>query len=70
MDKKPANKRKLPQAEIKLGFDDTTINLRIDQIAPIKVITAAARTSQKFKQILASIREVGIIEPPAVAPDA
>jgi hypothetical protein len=70
MAKKPANKRKLPTAEIKLGFDDTTIKLRIDQIVPIKVITPAARTSQKFKQILASIREVGIIEPPAVTPDS
>lgn len=27
------------------------------------------RTSRKFQQILTSVREVGIIEPPAVVPD-
>lgn len=55
--------------EIKLGFDTNTVNLRLDQLIPIKMVSASTRTSPKFQQIVASIKEVGIIEPPAVTPD-
>lgn len=54
--------------DIKIGFDIDTIRLRIDQITPLKLVTPAIRESEKYKQIAASIREVGIIEPPVVAP--
>lgn len=54
---------------IKLGFESHTIELQLHQIIPVKVITPAARASGKFQQIETSIREVGIIEPPVVAPD-
>jgi ParB-like chromosome segregation protein Spo0J len=64
MSKKP----RFQKDEIKIGFDRSTIDLRIDQIAPLKVVAPAVRVSQKFQQILASIKEVGIIEPPVVAP--
>lgn len=43
--------------------------MNIDKLIPVKVMNAATRTSPKFKQIIASIKEVGIIEPPAVSPD-
>lgn len=59
----------IPSGDIKLGFDSATIDIKIDQLVMLKVVTPAARNSMKFKQIVASIREVGIIEPPAVAPD-
>ncbi len=52
-----------------MGFDRETVLLTIDQIIPLKIVTSAACTSRKFQQILASIREVGIIEPPVVARD-
>lgn len=54
--------------DIKIGFDIDTVHLRIDQITPLKLITPVIRESEKYKQIAASIREVGIIEPPVVAP--
>lgn len=54
---------------IKLGFETKTIKLKIDQIVPLKTISASTRESSKFRQIVASIREVDIIEPPVVAPD-
>ncbi len=60
-------KLKITKGEIKIGFDTETINLHLVQIVPIKIITPAARTSLKYQQILASIREVGIIEPPVVS---
>lgn len=69
MAKKPPPKLKLPKGEIKAGFDKATIDLQIDQIVTIKVISPAARKSRKYLQILASIREVGIIESPVVSRD-
>jgi FixJ family two-component response regulator len=61
-------KNKLPQQEIQVGFDKQTIDLRINQIIAIKLVTPAARASQKFQQIVASIKAVGVIEPLAVSP--
>ena len=55
-------------SDIKIGFDIDTVNLKIEDISPLKLITPAIRDSEKFKQITASIREIGIIEPPVVAP--
>jgi ParB/RepB/Spo0J family partition protein len=62
-------KKPRPIDEVKFGFDARTVDVRIDQLIPVKVMNAATRTSPKFKQIIASIKEVGIIEPPAVSPD-
>lgn len=63
-----ANSKK-PGREIKAGFDGSTIDLGIDQLILIKIVTPATRKSPKYGQILASIREVGIIEPPVVTRD-
>ena len=54
--------------DVKIGFDIDTVRLGIDQITPLKIVTPTLRESQKYQQIAASIREVGIIEPPVVAP--
>lgn len=62
-------KKPRPVDEVKFGFDAQTVDVRIDKLIPVKVMNAATRTSPKFKQIIASIKEVGIIEPPAVSPD-
>lgn len=61
------SKRKIPENGIKVGFNDKTIDLSLDQIIQLKIIAPGIRTSPKFQQILASIREVGIIEPPVVS---
>jgi hypothetical protein len=61
---------KISTNEIKVGFDAQTVILRIDQLVPTKIVSPAAKASQKYLQILASIREVGIIEPLAVAPQS
>lgn len=57
------------EGKVKLGFDNRTVDLRIEQLIPIKAMTSATRTSPKYRQIVASIQEIGVIEPPAVAPD-
>ncbi len=63
-------RQKMMDGQIKVGFDAQTVDLQLSQIIPIKMVSAVTRESQKFKQILASIREVGVIEPPVVAPDS
>ena len=45
------------------------INLNVEQVIPIKVLGKDFRESSKYKQIISSIREIGIIEPPVVVPD-
>ncbi len=57
-----------PRKPVKLAFELTSLRIAIDNIAPLRAITAAARRSKKFAQIEASIKEVGIIEPPVVVP--
>lgn len=67
MAKDTRQKQKIPKGEIKPGFDKETVDLRVDQIVLLKVVNPAAHRSPKYRQILASIREVGIIEPPVVS---
>jgi hypothetical protein len=55
---------------VRLGFEETTVRVPFDAIMPLREITAAVRKSVKYGQIAASIAEVGIIEPPALARDA
>lgn len=63
-------RRRKPQpieGKISIGFDTQTVELQLDQIIPLKIVTETVRQSTKFQQISASIREVGIIEPPVVS---
>lgn len=60
-------KTRMPDGAVKIAFGAETVNLRLDQIAPVKTLTSSISESEKYKQILASIREVGVIEPPVVA---
>ncbi len=57
-----------PEGEIKAGFLDEILLLAIEKIVLTKSISAGTKRSAKFKAILASIKEVGVIEPPAVVP--
>ena len=54
-------------ADVSVGFEGDFIRLSIDSILPIRSFPAAVRTSRKFKQIAASVREVGLVEPPVIA---
>lgn len=56
--------------EIRIGFDADMIELDLDQIVFTKIVTEVIRKTKRYKQIVASIKEVGIIEPPVVAPDS
>lgn len=52
--------------KIRLAFEATSLRIALADIEPLREVTAAVRNSKKFAQIAASIREVGIIEPPVV----
>ncbi|MCM0032081.1 plasmid partitioning protein RepB C-terminal domain-containing protein [Sandarakinorhabdus limnophila] len=52
--------------KIKQAFESTSLRIPLADIEPTRVIPESTRKSAKYAQIAASIREVGIIEPPAV----
>jgi hypothetical protein len=51
------------------AFEYATVRLQIDEIQPLRSVSAEVKRSSKFKQIAASIQEVGIVEPLVVARD-
>jgi hypothetical protein len=52
-----------------MAFEDAKLRIAIAQIQPLKIVSAAIKKTQKYAQIAASIREVGLVEPPVVARD-
>jgi ParB-like chromosome segregation protein Spo0J len=58
-----------PVLGIKRAFEGMRLRIPIAQLQPLKLITPAIKKTPKYLQIATSIREVGIVEPPAVARD-
>jgi hypothetical protein len=54
--------------DVKLAFRPKGLTLRLADIVPTKQVTPNIRSSIKYKQIAASVAEVGIIEPLVVYP--
>jgi hypothetical protein len=52
-----------------MGFEETGISIPIADIQPLRIVSPGVKKSQKYAQIVSSIREIGIIEPPVVARD-
>ncbi|MEQ4313975.1 plasmid partitioning protein RepB C-terminal domain-containing protein [Pseudomonas syringae] len=52
----------------KNAFLDECVRVEIINILPLKVLRPAVKESTKYHQILASIQDVGLVEPPAVTP--
>ena len=46
-----------------------TVTASIAAILPVKAIEKTAKSSHKYRQIAASIREIGLVEPPVVIQD-
>ena len=51
-----------------IGFEEKMISLKLPQIIPVKKLTVGIQYTEKFKQVAASVKEVGIIEPLVVTP--
>lgn len=52
--------------KIKLAFETTSLRIPLTDIEMLRAMTPSIKKSVKYAQIEASIREVGIIEPPVV----
>ncbi len=56
--------------KLKLAFEPASLRIPIAQILPLRPVGENVKKSVKYAQIAASIKEVGIIEPPVVIRDA
>lgn len=54
--------------KVAMAFDPSGLVLPITNILPLKQVTPSFRSSEKYRQVLSSVREVGIIEPLVVFP--
>lgn len=53
---------------IKPAFEFEGLSIRLDKLLPTRATTEKLKESAKFRALLASIREVGIVEPVSVFP--
>lgn len=53
---------------VKLAFDPSGTMLPVDRVLPVRVIRPETRKSPQYQRLMASIRELGIIEPLMVYP--
>src|SRR5213592_3302552 len=52
---------------VRMGFEARTQTLQMADIRPLKLISDDVKKSAKYKQIMASVAEIGLVEPPVVA---
>jgi hypothetical protein len=60
-------RRKNRTDEVEAGFEDAGLLLKISDLQPLHIVSDTLKKTRKYAQIVSSIREVGIIEPPVVA---
>lgn len=56
--------------ELKIAFETSSLRIPVSQIEPLREVSDRVKKSVKYNQIAASIKEVGIIEPPVVVRDS
>jgi ParB-like chromosome segregation protein Spo0J len=56
--------------ELKIAFESSSLRIPVGQIEPLREVSERVKKSVKYNQIAASIKEVGIIEPPVVVRDS
>ena len=60
-------RRKTRTGAVQMGFEGVGVTLAISDLQALREVAPAIKKSRKYAQIVSSIREVGIIEPPVVA---
>ncbi|MCY4393592.1 MAG: hypothetical protein OXC10_00435 [Rhodospirillaceae bacterium] len=53
--------------KVTVGFEPESVAIPLADILPLRLVEDTARKRRKFRQIAASIREIGIVQPPIVA---
>jgi ParB-like chromosome segregation protein Spo0J len=61
--------RKPAVSLVTMAFEEMQLRIAIADIQPLKLVSDVVKGTAKYAQIAASIREVGIVEPPVVARD-
>lgn len=61
--------RKTVAPPVQMAFEKAGLRIPIADIRPLRIVTNSIKKTPKYAQIAASIRDVGIIEPPIVARD-
>jgi hypothetical protein len=61
--------RRSPTGPITIGFEEKSCRIPIGSIMPLRRVADSIKLTPKYAQIAASIREIGIVEPPVVARD-
>lgn len=62
-------RRRGQDTSVHMGFEEAGIRLSISDVKPLRRVADAVKLTPKYRQIVTSIREVGVIEPPVVARD-
>lgn len=57
------------EPRIALGFETETGSVSFDRLLPLKPLRPDVKLSAKYRQIVTSIKAVGLVEPPVVSPD-
>ena len=52
----------------RLAFERDGVMVAMDRLLPLKILRAGVKSSKKYVQILGSIRAIGLVEAPVVAP--
>lgn len=54
---------------VRLSFEAEFRSVDIDRLVPLKVLRSGVKDSRKYKQIVGSVRAIGLVEAPVIAPD-
>ena len=55
-----------PHISVRMGFEQRTRVVKLSDIHPLKLVTEEVKRSPKYRQIAASIGEIGLVEPPVI----
>jgi ParB-like chromosome segregation protein Spo0J len=61
--------RKATAPPVKMAFEENELRIAIADIQPLRLVSGEIKNTPKYTQIVTSIREVGLVEPPVVARD-
>jgi|HubBroStandDraft_6_1064221.scaffolds.fasta_scaffold17926_2 hypothetical protein len=62
-----SNQKKSQPPRIPLGFEPDCVVVPVSKMLPVKSLRKSVKDSQKYRQIAASIMEIGLVELPVVA---
>lgn len=58
-----------PYETVRLAFEYEFVTVPLDNLLPLKPLRPTTKESRKYAQIRASVRAIGVVEPPAVLRD-